>query len=76
MERHNLLHEFPEHAEKIHQLKVDDAHFRNLFDQYHETEHQIHRINIGEEVAIDEFVHELKAKLLHLKDDIYSHLNK
>jgi len=76
MERHDLLHEFPQYAEKIHQLKVDDPHFRTLFDQYHETEHQIHRINTGEEVAIDEFVHELKARLLHLKDDIYSHLNK
>ena len=76
MERHDLLHEFPEHQEKIHQLKIDDTHFSALFDEYQKVENQVHRINTGEEVAIDEFTHELKAKLLHLKDEIYSYLNK
>jgi uncharacterized protein YdcH (DUF465 family) len=28
MERHDLLHEFPEYHDKIHQLK-DDSHFKN-----------------------------------------------
>ena len=67
MERHDLLHEFPEYQEKIHQLKVDDHHFRKLFDDYHELENRIHNINTGEEVVIDEYAHELKAKLLQLK---------
>mgnify|MGYP000016409467 FL=1 len=76
MEKHDLLHEFPQYQEKIHELKVSDAHFRKLFDEYHETEHQIHRINMGSEVANDNFLHELKAKLLFLKDELYAHLNK
>lgn len=76
MEKHDLLHEFPEHREKIHELKVTDAEFRKLFDDYHEVEHQIHRINMGSEVANDNYVHELKAKLLYMKDEIYAHLNK
>lgn len=76
MERHDLLHEFPEYQEKIHQLKVDDHHFRKLFDEYHELEHRIHRINTDEEVVIDEYAHELKAQLLHLKDEIYQYLNR
>ena len=76
MEKHDLLHEFPQYQEKIHELKVSDAHFRKLFDEYHETEHQIHRINMGSEVANDHFLHELKAKLLFLKDELYAHLNK
>jgi uncharacterized protein YdcH (DUF465 family) len=76
MEKHDLLHEFPEHQERIHELKVSDAHFRKLFDEYHEIEHQIHRINMGSEIANDNFVHELKAKLLFLKDELYAHLNK
>lgn len=76
MERHDLLHEFPEYQDKIHQLKVDDDHFRELFDEYHELEHQIHRINMGEEVVTDEFAHELKAKLLFLKDEIYAILTQ
>jgi uncharacterized protein YdcH (DUF465 family) len=53
MEKHDLLHEFPQYQEKIHELKVSDAHFRKLFDEYHEIEHQIHRINMGSEIAND-----------------------
>jgi len=74
MERHSLLHEFPELAERIHTLKVSDVHFRKLFDAYDELEHQIHRINTSEEVVTDEHAHVLKAKLLHLKDDLYRRL--
>lgn len=76
MEKHDLLHEFPEFQEKIHELKVSDTHFRNLFDEYHEIEHQIHRINMGSEVANDNFLHELKARFLFLKDEIYARLNQ
>ncbi len=76
MEKHDLLHEFPELQEKIHELKISDAHFRKLFDEYHELEHQIHRINMGSEIANDNFLHELKAKLLFLKDNIYAYLIK
>ena len=76
MQRHDLLHEFPEYRDKIHELKVGDKHFRELFDTYHEIEHQVHRINTGEEITIDEYAHEVKAKLLRLKDEIYNYLNK
>jgi uncharacterized protein YdcH (DUF465 family) len=76
MEKHNLQQEFPQFQEKITQLKVSDTHFKTLFDQYYKVENQIHKINTGEEVVIDEFAHNLKAKLLHLKDEIYSYLNK
>ena len=45
MEKHDLLHEFPEHKDKIHNLKIENAHFRKLFDDYHEIEHEVRRIN-------------------------------
>ncbi len=76
MEKHDLLHEFPEYQEKIHDLKISDTHFRKLFNDYHELERHVQKINTGEEVVIDEFAHELKAKLLFKKDEIYSYLNK
>lgn len=76
MEKHDLLHEFPEYKDKIHQLKTSDSDFRKLFDDYHEVEHQIHRINMGSEVANDNFMHELKAKLLFMKDEIYAQLKR
>jgi uncharacterized protein YdcH (DUF465 family) len=76
MERHDLLHEFPEYQEKIHQLKTDNPHFRGLFDEYQKLEKEIHQINTGEEVVIDEYAHELKAKLLYIKDELVSILEK
>jgi uncharacterized protein YdcH (DUF465 family) len=72
MERHNLLHEFPEFQERIHQLKLEDNHFKKLFDEYHELEHEINRYNSGAEVVTDEVMHEAKAKLLFIKDEIFS----
>lgn len=75
MEKHDLLDEFPELQDKIHELKISDVHFRTLFDAYHELEHQIHRIKVGVEVADDNFLHELKAKLLFMKDQLYAYLN-
>ncbi|CAM3073565.1 YdcH family protein [Flavobacterium frigoris] len=74
MERHDLLHEFPEYHDKIHQLKTDDNHFKKLFDEYNELEHQVHRINTDVEVVTDEHAHEIKAKLLLIKDELYSML--
>ena len=76
MERHNLIHEFPKYEDKIHELKVNDQHFRELFDEYHELEHEIHRINTDVEVVTDEHAHELKAKLLFIKDEFYSIITK
>ena len=74
MERHHLLHEFPEYADKIHQLKVENTHFRELFDEYHELEHEIHRINTGVDIVTDEYQHELKVKSLFIKDELLSML--
>jgi uncharacterized protein YdcH (DUF465 family) len=76
MERHDLLHEFPEYEVKIHELKISDPHFRELFDDYHELEHEIHRINTGVEIVTDEYAHTLKAKLLYMKDELRSLLEK
>jgi uncharacterized protein YdcH (DUF465 family) len=76
MERHDLLHEFPEYQDKMHQLKVNDPYFRTLFDEYHELEHQIHRINTGTEIVTDEYAHELKAKLLFMKDELFAMISK
>jgi uncharacterized protein YdcH (DUF465 family) len=72
MEKHDLLHEFPEHQDKIHELKISDPYFRKLFDEYHELEHQIHRIHMNVEVATDEALKALKTKLLYLKDQMYT----
>lgn len=72
---HSLLKEFPEQAEKIHELKISDHHFRKLFDEYHEVDHHIHRIEVEAEVTTDEHLNELRLKRVHLKDTLYKYLN-
>ncbi|MEZ5947481.1 MAG: hypothetical protein R3C04_11650 [Hyphomonas sp.] len=45
---HELIEEFPEAADKIHELKTSNARPRpKLADEYHELNRQIHRIRDG-----------------------------
>lgn len=74
MERHDLTQEFPDYKEKIHQLKMENNHFKKMFDEYDELSHEIYRINTNVEPVSDEYSHTIKAKMLHLKDEIYSML--
>ena len=74
MEKHDLLHEFPEYREKIHLLKIENQHFRQLFDVYDQLDHEIYRINAGIEIVNDDAIHKLKTKLLFIKDEIFSML--
>jgi uncharacterized protein YdcH (DUF465 family) len=76
MEKHDILHEFPEMKDKIHALKVSDHHFRKLFDEYHEVDHQIHSIETGAEVSSDDYLTQLRVQRLHLKDSIYAMLKE
>lgn len=74
MEKHDLLHEFPEMKDKIHDLKVSNNHFRKLFDEYHEVDHHIHSHESGAHATTDEHLTVLRAKRLHLKDALYAML--
>ncbi len=70
-EKHDLLHEFPEHRDAIHELKVSDAHFARLFDEYHDVDHEVHRIETGIENTSDDYLEERKKRRLYLKDELY-----
>lgn len=72
MEKHDLHHEFPEFDQKIHELKVSDNHFKRLFDDYHEINNEIHRIETGAEATTDETLNQLRLKRVHLKDELYA----
>lgn len=72
LEHHTLLNEFPEHKDKIHSLKTENNHFRKLFDEYHDLDKQVYRMESGEEPTSDDTLEELKKKRLHLKDQLYS----
>lgn len=72
MDRHSLIQEFPEHQDKIHQLKMEDNHFKKLFEKYHILEHDIHRIKSGAEVTSDEELNHKKIEFLQCKDELLS----
>ena len=76
MEKHDLRHDFPQFEQKIHDLKVSDNHFKKLFDDYHEVNNEIHRIEVDAEPVSDQVLNELRAKRVYLKDGIYEILSK
>lgn len=69
-EKHDLIHELPEHRETIHNLKITNNHFARLFEQYHEVDHEIHRIETGVETPSDDYLEDKKKLRLHLKDEL------
>ena len=67
---HELAEEFPDKVEKIHELKEGDAHFRKLFDEYHEINRAIHRAETNVEPT-DEFNEtRMRKERMVLKDEI------
>lgn len=74
MEKHNLINEFPEYKEKIHDLKTTNHHFKNLFEKYSDVEKEIHRIETGAEHTTDEVLNALRIRRVHLKDELYTFL--
>lgn len=74
-EKHDLLHELPEHSDKIHELKQSDAHFAKLFDEYHTVNKEVIRIEQDIETTSDEYAEGVKKKRLHLKDELFKMLD-
>ncbi|AJY46934.1 YdcH family protein [Martelella endophytica] len=71
---HELADEFPEFAEKMHRLKVEDAHFAKLFDDYHEINRAIHRAEAKIEPTDDLHMEDMRKRRMVLKDEIYGML--
>ena len=71
VEHHDLVHEFPELKDKIHELKVSDHHFRKLFDVYHELTRSIENMENEVTPASTRTEEEAKLRRLHLKDELY-----
>ena len=74
VEHHDLVHEFPALKDRIHDLKLSNAHFRNLFEEYHHLTRSVE--NMENEVTPVTTVTEEEAKIrrLHLKDELYKML--
>lgn len=71
MDKHDLHHEFPEYYDRIHELKTNNTHFARLFEEFHDLNREILRIEEGVENTTDEYLEELKKKRLLYKDKLY-----
>ena len=75
LEHHDLGHDFPEHKDSIHELKLNNAHFKKLYDEYHDLDKRVYRIEAEDEKAVsDEHLEDLKKQRIKLKDELYSML--
>jgi uncharacterized protein YdcH (DUF465 family) len=76
VEHHDLIHEFPELKDRIHELKTTDTHFRHLFDEYHTLTREIENMENEVTPASTKTEADAKAKRLHLKDQLYRMLKQ
>lgn len=76
LEKHDLLHEFPRYKDQIHDLKINDRHFAKLFSEYHEVDHEVHKLENGSENCSDDYLEERKKIRLNLKDQLLVMLKK
>lgn len=67
---HDLHHEFPEHGEILHALKMENAHYRVLAERYDVASKTIYRIQADLEPATDERLEALKKERLAMLDEV------
>lgn len=60
--------------DKIHELKMLDAHFRKLLDDYHNVDHEIYSYESGAKVTTDEHLNKLRSRRIRLKGESYLRL--
>lgn len=71
VEHHDLVHEFPELKDRIHDMKMKDAHFRRLFDEYHALTREIENMENEVAPASTQAEEDAKVRRVHLKDELY-----
>ncbi|MEM9059777.1 MAG: DUF465 domain-containing protein [Pseudomonadota bacterium] len=67
---HELAEEFPDKIDAMHALKDADAHFRKLFDAYHDVNRAIHRAETNVEPTDQFNEHTMRKQRMRLKDEI------
>lgn len=72
---HRDLHDdFPEYAQRIHDLKIGNPRFAELFKAYDAINHKIRRIEIDNVPMGDSGFEHLKYERLAVKDKLYAML--
>jgi len=71
---HELAEEFPNDAAHLHALNTSSAHFAKRFDEYHDVNRQIHRMETHVEPASEAEEAVLRRRRMMLKDEIHAGL--
>ncbi len=72
---HELIEEFPDQLDAMHQLKESDAHFAKIYDAYHTVNRAIHRAETNVEPTDDLHMSEMRKERMVLKDQIAAALS-
>lgn len=74
-EHHDLVHEFPELRQRIHELKISDQHFRKLFDEYHQLTNIIENMEKDTIPVTTATEQAAKLRRVQLKDQLYQRIS-
>ena len=69
-----LSEQFPHAIDKMHDLKISDAHFAKLFEDYHELNRAIHRAETNVEPTDDFHMEDMRKQRLAMLDEISPYL--
>lgn len=76
VDNHPLARDLPEHKDTIHVLKMNDAHFAKIMEEYEVLDKGIVRAEQGLEHIADLELDGMKMKRVQMKDDLLAHLQK
>ena len=76
VDKHPLATDFPGLRERIHTLKLSNAHFAKQLIEYEALDREIIRIEEGIEHRSDESLEHLKMRRVRLKDELYRMLTE
>jgi uncharacterized protein YdcH (DUF465 family) len=72
----DLAKEFPELAQKIHDKKLADAHFKKLHEHYTELNQAVYRAETRIDLVSEEEEEKMRKERLTLKDALYGMLTE
>lgn len=73
---HELAEDFPGAADAIHALKLTNAHFARLMEEYHSVNRAVHRAETGIDAVDDFTAQKMRKTRVALKDEIAALLSK
>lgn len=72
---HELHEEFPEYAAKMTELKVSNAHFARLMEEYHEVNRAVHCAETNVTPVSPDAETDMRKTRARLKDELYRMLS-